>query len=250
MFRKPILALLGISTLVSASRQKSVFDFLPRAELFPACLKTVTTSLARRAPQTPITTEDTEPICENIIISAPNGPGSRTTAVLADCAELSGRVEEAAKNGYLNDGTEFCGNILEQSAKENDAPLSQYVPRGAVSKKKFCTHFGEAVIGDACKSFPGESSASDTTPATELLHSAEAMDAPTMPHPAEPEPAAVDTAATEPHLAQAEAAPDAPITNMVAATPTEDRRPSRMTSQYMKKNFGSILRFGGGADTN
>lgn len=233
MFRTPVLAILAIATVVSGNKLLSIFDFLPRAELFPACLKTVSATLAQRAPQTPITTEDAEPLCENIIISAPNSPGSRTTAVLADCAELSGRMEEAAKNGYLNDGSEFCGNILKQNAKEHDIPLVQYVPRGVTSKKKFCEQFSGAV--EACSgveagitSKDNDDGRKDLSPSAVLLHSAEAMDAPAMPHQA----AVADS-----------------ITNMVAAPPTGDEQhPSKMTPQYMKKNFGSILRFGGGSD--
>lgn len=248
MFAKLALVFLGISTLVSGSRQRSIFNNLPPAEIFPACLKTVSASLARRAPQAPISTEDVEPICENIITTAPNGPGSRTTAVLADCAELSGRIEEAAKNGYLNDGTEFCSNIINQNAKENDVPLSQYVPRGTLSKNKFCAHFSSAVL-ETCANSQGDSSQTQPeTPAAELLHDAEAMDAPSMPHPVDATPAAKPEvpAVAEQHLA----APEAPITNMAAAPSTEDVHPSRMTAQYMRKNFGSILRFGGGAGGN
>lgn len=240
MFRTTALAVFALSTLVSGARlsssSRSIFDFLPRAELYPACLKTVSTALARRAPQAPITTEETEPLCENIIIAAPNSPGSRTTAVLADCAELSGRIEEAAKNGYLSDGSEFCGNILKQSAKENNEPLNHYVPRGSISKKKFCAHFSAAV--DSCAGFQAETSR-DETPAAELLHSAEAMDAPAMPHPSD-----VEAQATESHLAEN----DAPATNMAAAPPAEEEHPSKMTKQYMQKNFGKLLRFGATTD--
>lgn len=243
MFQKAALALWGISTCVSASRQTSIFDFLPHAELFPACLKTVSATLARHTPRTPIMTEDAEPICENIIVSAPNGPGSRTTAVLADCAELSGRIEEAAKNGYLNDGAEFCSNILKQNAKENDVPLAQYVPRGLTSKKKFCAHFGTTALGEVCQDFQAEKPAAET-PAAELLHSAEAMDAPPM-----PQPVAIEPAADKPNLAAPEAVQaEAHVTSMAAAPLEEDVRSSKMTPQYMKKNFGSILRFGGGAN--
>eukprot|EP00746_Dinoflagellata_sp_MGD_P004474 gnl/MRDRNA2_/MRDRNA2_108644_c0_seq1.p1 gnl/MRDRNA2_/MRDRNA2_108644_c0~~gnl/MRDRNA2_/MRDRNA2_108644_c0_seq1.p1 ORF type:complete len:230 (-),score=56.70 gnl/MRDRNA2_/MRDRNA2_108644_c0_seq1:37-726(-) len=224
---RTLVAILAISHLVSGSSQRSIFDFLPRAELFPACLKTVSATLARRAPQTPITTEDTEPVCENVITSAPNGPGSRTTAVLADCAELSGRMEEAAKNGYLNDGSEFCSNILKQSAKEHDLPLTQYVPRGAVSKKKFCNVFSADMV-DACSGLETDHS-EEMTPASQLIHSADALDAPAMPHVAD------------------QSVPASSITNMVAATPAEDEAPGKMTKEYMKKNFGSILRFGGGS---
>jgi len=228
MFRI-VLPLLAISALVSASSQRSIFDFLPPAELFPACLKTVSATLAKRAPQAPITTEETEPICENVILSAPNAPSSHSTAVLADCAELSGRMEEAAKNGYLRDGSEFCSNILKQSAKDNDVPLTQYLPRGAVSKKKFCAIFSSSMSIDVCSSVEAETS---MDPASELLHSAEAMDAPAMPH-----------------QSDVQVVPDPPVTNMVAAVgASPDERPSKMTSQYMKKNFGSILRFGGGSD--
>merc|ERR1719379_3197712 len=135
--RSVVVVFFSLATGASAS----IFGFLPRPELFPACLKTVSATLVRVPPGTPISTEDAEPVCEEIIVAAPHGPGRRTTEVLADCAELSGRMEEAAKNGYLSDGSEFCSNILKQNAKENDVPLAQYVPRGPVSKKKFCAQF-------------------------------------------------------------------------------------------------------------
>lgn len=230
MFRT-VLCILAVSALVSGSRQRSIFDFLPRAELFPACLKTVSAALANRAPKAAITTEDTAPICENVILSAPHSPSSRSTAVLADCAELSGRIEEAAKNGYLNDGSEFCSNILKQSSSDNDVPLDQYVPRGAVSKKKFCAYFSASLPVDTCSGVEAETS-TDLTPAAQLLHSAEAIDAPAMPH-----------------HSDAQVVPEVPVSNMVAASPAEDEQPSKMSKEYMKKNFGSILRFGGGSDS-
>jgi hypothetical protein len=136
-------------------------------------------------------------------------------------------MEEAAKNGYLNDGSEFCSNILKQNAKENDIPLAQYVPRGPVSKKKFCSQFDASMV-DECSSVTSENSA-EMTPAAELLHSADALDAPAMPHIAD------------------QSTPSLPVTNMVAASSTEEEQPSKMSKEYMKKNFGSILRFGGGS---
>merc|ERR1719272_1281950 len=124
-----LLLLIGSSFPAHAS----IFDYLPPADVYPSCLKTVSSVEARTGPHTAIVPDDIEPACEKIVASAPGGPGAATTAILADCAELSGRMEEAAKSGYLGDGGEFCMRVLKEIARENSVPIETYIPVGETS---------------------------------------------------------------------------------------------------------------------
>lgn len=252
---------LAVLLLLATQAGASIFNFLPRPELFPACLKTVSTTLVRIPPGTAITTEDAEPICEEIIIAAPHGPAKRTTEVLADCAELAGRMEEAAKNGYLNDGTEFCGNVLKQSATDVGAPLGEYVPTGETTRRKFCGHFRDAdIFTDLCVAHagvhkakeesisPASESPGPESPAARLMHDAADFSG--------PEPRKFRAAAdTQPAAGKFQlAAQDATATSTATATATATdmgadagkQVKTRLTSEYMKQKFGDILRWGEG----
>lgn len=122
-----------------------MFGFLPHPELFPTCVHTVSTTLAQHKLKTTIGSEDVQHICEHIVTSTPQGPGRRTHAVTNDCAELSGRVQEAAKAGRLTDGgSEFCGNLVKENLLESGRSLDDYLPHGSTEHSQFCDLFGSA----------------------------------------------------------------------------------------------------------
>lgn len=207
------------SAVATSVSTRSIFDMLPHHEVFPACLKTVSAAVrhTKSANKTAasIGTEDVELLCERILESAPKGPGRRTTGVMADCAELGGRIEMASTNGYLGDGGEFCGRIVRQSAKENKQPLSEYIPNGKTSRRRFCQQFNEFAeeFGTLCT--------------TNKLWKQEV------------DPLA-DEQAVEAEEAQASES-ERPAQGIVATAAVQHEA---MTSEFLRSSFGKILRWG------
>lgn len=228
----------------SSASTRSIFDMLPRHEVFPACLKTVIASErhARNAGTAAVKvfaaigSGNVEPLCEKIVETAPEGPGKPTTAILADCAELGGRIEIASAGGYLGNGNEFCGHIVRDSAKRNQRPLSEYIPNGKTSRRRFCQQFNMFAeeFGTLCTSnklWKQADSLGDDEPAAERAPSASASS-----------PALRPAAAAE-----ASAAPAAPTPSEAAfATEVEEAALQQKTPspEFMKSNFGQIFRWG------
>eukprot|EP00746_Dinoflagellata_sp_MGD_P165516 gnl/MRDRNA2_/MRDRNA2_94833_c0_seq1.p1 gnl/MRDRNA2_/MRDRNA2_94833_c0~~gnl/MRDRNA2_/MRDRNA2_94833_c0_seq1.p1 ORF type:complete len:192 (-),score=31.25 gnl/MRDRNA2_/MRDRNA2_94833_c0_seq1:137-712(-) len=140
MFCIKVLVLAALCSPVHSG----IFDYLPPADVYPACLKTVSTSSAHVGPHSALVPDAIQPDCERVTSGAPGGPKTVTTAVTADCAELSGRMEEAAKSGFLGDGGEFCFRILKEIAHEKNVPIESYVPQGETSKRIFCGQIGDS----------------------------------------------------------------------------------------------------------
>lgn len=260
----------------------SIFDFLPHPEVFSACLKTVAATLSRRAPEAAIMTQDVQPECEDILISAPHGPGERTESLMADCAELSGRIEEAARNGYLSSsgGAQFCGKVLQQSAEENQVPVMEYLPKGEFSRKKFCEHFVELPeVVSACaakelahmvsvvksddsskvsppqlRAAPKDAEVLSAKVSTPLLATPEKPEA--VPLPQQRQQATtlhsgaevVSANLSTPLLTTAEqngvAAAEDKLQREEPEPLTEQQKQPRLTHSYMKDHFGQLLRWG------
>lgn len=265
----------GAAALASTrAKGKLIFDYLPRSEQFPACLKTVVSAQKRLSG--PLSSEAVEPLCERIVSSAPRGPGKKTEGVVSDCAELSGRIVTAGKNGFLDDGSNFCAKLVRESAAGTHAPLTEYLPNGKASRHKFCHVFAKGVevpgekpgtpsrwvpdtLADLCALSERPAAAAPKANATQ--HNAS--------NATEPKPAAARAAQLfreadadgdgslsraefqralelkeHPPKAQAAAAPSRVPVATVSSKSAKAEDGQKMSTQYMKKNFGSILRWG------
>lgn len=233
-----ILALDGQWGVLAA---RSIFDMLPHNEVFPACLKTVAGTLRKQKSEagSVVGSEDVEPICEKIVETAPRGPGKQTTAIMADCAEVGGRIETAFSNGYLGDGRDFCGRIVRDSAKAKAAPLAEYLPNGKHSRQQFCQEFGSMAeeFGTACTTNelwrrssvgPKASSASARAASSKLAGRAVPTTAPL----------AVSQDAPRPLDEKKGQVKQQAIVASVA------REGVGISSEFIRNNFGKILRWG------
>lgn len=103
------------------------FSHVSEASLFGACFEAV--QLAK-APGTSFSKA-----CAQAFANA----GAQAAPVPGDCAELAGRVSEAANEQFLGDGRLLCGRLIHERALVAGRPLAAFAPtQGSVAAGAFC----------------------------------------------------------------------------------------------------------------
>jgi len=103
------------------------FSHVSEASLFGACFEAV--QLAK------VPGASFSKACAEAFAKA----GAQAAPVPGDCAELAGRVSEAANEEFLGDGRLLCGRLIHERALVAGRPLASFAPtQGSVAAGAFC----------------------------------------------------------------------------------------------------------------
>ncbi|CEL92934.1 unnamed protein product [Vitrella brassicaformis CCMP3155] len=125
--------LLSFVAFAQPQHGEAIFEFVPKHSYYQVCHDIMDRAAAKTNPGERIGEGTLKPICLNELKAAAErlqlSTAGMASELLDTCEELDGRVMEALQLGLMgnNNGTKFCGLLVEEESQKSGTPLLEYL---------------------------------------------------------------------------------------------------------------------------